>query len=110
MGILFYMFTYVASGLLLRYSDGAVWQTVVTALVGPLGLLWWTLFQEKPRLHWHPEWTKSTTFAMLGLAVMTPGILLYKHLQRPRRTISRTTTDTTGSSFGSTALEQPLVG
>jgi hypothetical protein len=76
--ILFYMVYYIASALLLRDTEGAVWQAVICSLVSPLGTLWWALFKEKPEFHWEPAWELSTTYALLGLVVMTPGVLLYQ--------------------------------
>merc|ERR1712066_1107894 len=75
--ILFYMISYAAGVLLLRNTEGAVWQAVVTSLVGPLSTAWWALFQPSPYFHWAPHWSVETTFAVLGLAVMIPGLVLY---------------------------------
>eukprot|EP01065_Artemidia_motanka_P042040 TRINITY_DN5564_c0_g1_i1.p1 TRINITY_DN5564_c0_g1~~TRINITY_DN5564_c0_g1_i1.p1 ORF type:complete len:427 (+),score=179.42 TRINITY_DN5564_c0_g1_i1:64-1281(+) len=78
-----YMLVYLSGGQLLRYSEGSVWQAIVLALVGPLGAFWWTLFQEKnsagePDFHWGPEWARTSTFSVLGLLLMVPGIVVYK--------------------------------
>lgn len=73
-----YMLNDAASAMLLRYSEGATWQVIVSTLVSPLGVFWWTLFKEKPTLHWQPEWANTTTFALLGILLMLPGIFMYK--------------------------------
>lgn len=76
--ILNYMLAYLAGGMLLKYSEGSVWQALVMALVGPLGTAWWTIFAHKPHFHYAPEWLDKSTFAMLGLGLIMPGIVIYK--------------------------------
>jgi len=79
--IVCFLLAFVASGFLVKYSEGAAWQACVMTLVSPIGTLWWTLFQEKPSFHWHPEWANTSTWSVLGLALICPGILLYKRFQ-----------------------------
>ncbi len=42
-----------------RYAEGASWVAVVTALVSPLGVLFWTLFKAAP-FEWYPVWIHTT--------------------------------------------------
>jgi len=76
-----FLVNFIGSGLLLKYSEGATWQACVMTLVSPIGTLWWTLFQEEPSFHWGPQWATTSTFSVLGLLLICPGIILYKRLQ-----------------------------
>merc|ERR1712051_373021 len=75
--ILSYMTTYIASAYLLQGTGGATWQAVASSVVTPLSTLWWALFKPEP-FHWEPSWGVNMTFAVLGLVVMVPGVLLYR--------------------------------
>ena len=37
--------SYVGTGLMLRYTEGATWNAICGALVTPLGGLFWVLFE-----------------------------------------------------------------
>ncbi|XP_065828551.1 crt homolog 2-like [Oscarella lobularis] len=83
--IFFYVISYIGSGLLLRYSDGATFLAVVVSLVTPLGFLFWTLFQQPPcPFSFHPNANKSTWFSLGGIVVMVPCVLLY-NLQKAKK-------------------------
>eukprot|EP00438_Fugacium_kawagutii_P002758 Skav202242 [mRNA] locus=scaffold1417:124358:126530:+ [translate_table: standard] len=63
---------------LLKFTSSATWQAIVTSLVGPIGILWWAVFEAQPEFHWGPSWGIDKSFALLGLSVMLPGIVAFK--------------------------------
>lgn len=95
--ILFYMLSYVASGLLLKFSQDALWQVLVTTIVSPIATLWFTVFQLNPHFHFEPKWTEGTTFAMLGLMIIVPGIFVYKQSEFDE--VAEVAESTHGESF-----------
>ncbi|XP_065828550.1 crt homolog 3-like [Oscarella lobularis] len=83
--IFFYAVSYIGGGLLLRYSDGATFLAVVSAMVTPLGFLFWTLFQQPPcQFSFYPNANKTTWFSLGGIVVMVPCVLLY-NLQKAKK-------------------------
>ncbi|KXJ25716.1 Crt-like 1 [Exaiptasia diaphana] len=68
---------WLGSGCLLRYSEGATFLAIVTAIVTPTGFLFWTLFKEQPTFHWHPQMSVTVWLNIIGLAIMVPSIYLY---------------------------------
>ncbi len=76
-----FVLSYVAANLfmtlLTRYAEGAVYTSIVSALQTPLGAIFWTcLFSQQP-FTWSPRFNETAAFTVGGLAVMTPGVLLY---------------------------------
>lgn len=73
-----YVLAYVAGALLLKLSEGAVWQAVISTVVGPLGTFWWALFQPQPTFHFAPSWGVKMTYAAVSLVIILPGVFLYR--------------------------------
>uniref|UniRef100_A0A1I8F620 G_PROTEIN_RECEP_F1_2 domain-containing protein n=1 Tax=Macrostomum lignano TaxID=282301 RepID=A0A1I8F620_9PLAT len=71
-----YTVSYIGGGLMLRYAEGATLLAVVSALVTPLGFLFWTFFQEDP-FQFHIQTSYTTWFALASLSLMVPAILAY---------------------------------
>ncbi|CAH1773513.1 unnamed protein product [Owenia fusiformis] len=81
-----FIFSYVLANmfqfLLIRYAEGAIYAVIVTALVTPLGTLWWTLFQSSPEFAWGPVFNETTVFTLLGLSIMMPGVIMYNYFSQ----------------------------
>lgn len=71
-----YVLSYIGTGLLLRYAEGATLLAIVVSLVTPCGFLFWTLFNEVP-FKFQPSPDNRTWFALGSLAIMAPAIFLY---------------------------------
>lgn len=68
--------------LLVQSSDGAIFASIVEAIVGPLASLFWTLYRYNKSdnsIHWHPVFNETTAFSLAGLGLMIPGIILYHY-------------------------------
>lgn len=68
--------------LLVQSSDGAIFASIVEAVVGPLASLFWTLYRYNKSdnsIHWHPVFNETTAFSLAGLGLMIPGIILYHY-------------------------------
>lgn len=68
--------------MLVQSSDGAIFASVVEAVVGPLASLFWTLYRYNKSdnsIHWHPVFNETTAFSLAGLGLMIPGIILYHY-------------------------------
>ncbi|CAD5111044.1 DgyrCDS396 [Dimorphilus gyrociliatus] len=61
--------------LLIKHAQGAIYVAVSTALVMPLGTIFWTLFT--PDLKWQPQFSSSMWFVVLALIIMVPSTFLY---------------------------------
>ena len=77
----------ISRSLFLRYSEGANFLSIVSALQGPMLLLFWTLFREDP-FQWQPEMHLSTWLALLALAIILPAIYVYS-TGPPERTLNK---------------------
>ena len=75
-----YASTTMFSILLIRFAEGAVFTTVVLALVTPLSTLFWMLFQPMPTLHFEPVFDLSMIFVIVGLLIMMPAVIMYAYL------------------------------
>ena len=75
--------TNVFSILLIRYVQGAVYTTVVLALVTPISTLFWNIFAPVPNLHFNPFFDLATVFVIVGLCIMTPAVAMYAYLRPP---------------------------
>uniref|UniRef100_K1PN94 Uncharacterized protein n=1 Tax=Magallana gigas TaxID=29159 RepID=K1PN94_MAGGI len=59
--------------LLVQSSDGAIFASIVEAVVGPLASLFWTLYRYNKSdnsIHWHPVFNETTAFSLAGLEVI----------------------------------------
>jgi amino acid transporter len=74
-----YVMSYIGSGLLLRYTEGATYLAIVQSLVTPLGALFWSLFNTDHcgGFFWEPHADSLTYFSIGGIILIVPAILLY---------------------------------
>ena len=71
---------------LLKYSDSAIYLTLVGTVGSPIGTIFWALFQPRPYLHWAPTYNNATTCTIVGLITMLPGILAYNYFNHKEAT------------------------
>ncbi|XP_061188660.1 uncharacterized protein LOC133196821 [Saccostrea echinata] len=72
----------ISQYLLIQSSDGAIFVAIVQAVASPLATLFWTLFdynEAEDSIRWNPVFNEMTAFCLCGLALMFPGVILYKN-------------------------------
>ena len=69
----------IGGSLMLRYTEGATWAAIVSALVTPLAAIFWFFFQipDGGDLEAYWNWDNSDIFIIVGLLFMAPFIFLY---------------------------------
>ncbi|KAK7093807.1 hypothetical protein V1264_007497 [Littorina saxatilis] len=78
--IMAYCFGNLFQVLLIEKAEGAVFVTVVLAIVTPLATIFWTFFkfdQDVDRFYFDPEFTETTAFTFGGLLIIVPSVILY---------------------------------
>ncbi len=68
--------------LVITSSDGAVYLSMLAVLTIPLGTLFWTLWKDTltGTLIWYPDITVPSVFALIGMAIIIPAMILYEYL------------------------------
>ena len=79
--VVMYCMTSYGQGLLLRYTEGAVYSSMVAALVTPIGEIFWMLFSDTDgNFIWHPSWTSTSWYPLVGLVIIVPCVYIYNTL------------------------------
>ncbi|KAK7490958.1 hypothetical protein BaRGS_00017830 [Batillaria attramentaria] len=82
-GVIFtvtYVVTNHLSLVLVRHADCSAFLAIIQAMVTPLVTLVWTVLtfdRAEDRVYWDPEFTQTTLFAVGGLLIIVPAIILY---------------------------------
>ena len=92
---------YIVTFLLIRYTEGAVYSSMITSLGNPVGTMFWSLFTLYPNLHWEPKYTKATTYTLVGLAFMTPAVVVYNYIsyKEENELLNHTDSDSDGEDY-----------
>lgn len=74
-----YCTTSYGQGLLLRYTEGAIYSSMVAGLVTPIGEIFWMLFEIDTlnNLIWNPQFKLSSLYAIAGLLIIAPCVVIY---------------------------------
>ena len=70
---------HIVNSLLTLYSDSIIYLVLVQTLCTPLGALFWALFKSEPFIHWAPSFGAGTTYAVIGLGIMMPGVAAFNY-------------------------------
>eukprot|EP01084_Bolivina_argentea_P040954 75570_1 len=80
-----YTFSYIGTSLMLRYTEGATWAAIASALVTPIGTIFWFFFyQQDVKLIGQWSWDTSNWYILLGVAIISPAMYAY-HLESKRK-------------------------
>ena len=75
--VLMYCMTSYGQSILLRYTEGAIYSSMVAAMVTPIGEVFWMLFNSATDFKWDPTWTSTSWFPLLGLIIIVPCVFIY---------------------------------
>ena len=82
-----YIVSYIFGGFLLRYAS-ANFSSVASALVTPVGALFFTLFRQSAAsggIEWAPSFNKRSLFTLGSVPIIVIGVLLYQMLPTKNR-------------------------
>ncbi len=76
--------------LIVDYSYGAIYLSLLTAMTLPLGTAFWTLFRaENGHMEWEPSITSESVWAFIGLAITIVFTILFEYFStRSNRNVS----------------------
>ncbi|ELT91749.1 hypothetical protein CAPTEDRAFT_223164 [Capitella teleta] len=69
--------SFVMAALVVRYSEGANFYILISAVASPICFTFWTLFDEHP-FRWKPEVHLSTWLSIVAISIMIPAIVAYE--------------------------------
>ena len=75
--VFMYCITSYGQSLLLRYTEGAIYSSMVNAMVTPIGEVFWMLFHSATDFKWDPVWNSTSIYPLIGLVVIVPCVFIY---------------------------------
>jgi len=74
-----YTVSYIGTGLMLRYTEGATWNSIIAALNTPISAIFWLFFEidRNSKFRADIHWDNSDIAVIVGVTFMAPFMYLY---------------------------------